>query len=113
MVREEYSMCTSQHSSTRLNHSHTLYIFNLLELFVYFENSICDVVLIHFFESCQVFEVVLQREYTEHYLCKQVFEMFILFSTVILFDTKYYAQIRTLQEVESLKDVTVRFGSVL
>jgi hypothetical protein len=40
------------------------------------------------------------------------FEMFILFFTVILFDTKYCAQIRTLKEVDSLKDVTVRFGSV-
>jgi len=39
--------------------------------------------------------------------------MFIMFFTVILFDTKYCAQIRTLKEVDSLKDVTVRFGSVL
>ena len=81
-----------------------------------------------FFTSCwndgllwtlQAFELELRREYTEHYLCKQVL-IFVSpirsFSKLCLSIQKlhtrnfHFAQIRILKEIDSLKDVTVRFG---
>jgi hypothetical protein len=65
----------------------------------------------------QAFELELQREYTEHYLCKQVL-IFVFLQTMHYLDRELSdlhfdsVQIRMLKDVESLKDVTVRFGYV-
>ena len=65
----------------------------------------------------QASELELQREYTEHYLCKQVL-IFIFLQTMHYLDREISdlhfdsVQIRMLKDVESLKDVTVRFGYV-
>ncbi len=63
----------------------------------------------------QDFELELRREYTEHFLCKQVFDYFFdnISSIYISEMTLDSVQIKIMKDVESLKDVTARFGSVI
>lgn len=61
--------------------------------------------------NLQAFELELRREYTEHYLCKQVASNFEETRTMYL-DFDYYLQIGILKEVDFLKDVIVSFGLV-